>query len=119
MAVAEAMPEHLYHTRPAETVWPFGELMHHIAYGIQWWEENDVKGNSVAWDPVPVKKSKREVMDYLSQAYASLSNTIREEKLSDDAVRGFHATIDHITHHRGQAILHLRCQGIEPPEYIY
>jgi uncharacterized damage-inducible protein DinB len=39
--------------------------------------------------------------------------------VSDSVVKGFQATIDHITHHRGQAVLHLRGQGITPPEYVY
>lgn len=29
------------------------------------------------------------------------------------------ATLDHITHHRGQAIIYLRCNNIAPPEYVF
>ncbi|MEM6517680.1 MAG: DinB family protein, partial [Bacteroidota bacterium] len=27
-------------------------------------------------------------------------------------------TIDHVTHHRGQATIYLRMNGIKPPDYI-
>lgn len=119
MAVAEAMPDKLYDTRPVETVWTFRELMHHIAYGIQWWEDNYVKGNKTDWEPPAVKKDKKQVIVYLEQAYASLKDTVCKDKLSEEAVNGFYATIDHTSHHRGQATIHLRCQGIEPPAYNY
>lgn len=119
LQVAEAMPDQSYHFRPAETVWNFRELMHHIAYGIQWWEENHVKGHQVAWNPAEVKGDKKQAMAYLNQAFDSLRDTVNQQKLTDAAVNGFHATIDHVTHHRGQAVTYLRCSGITPPEYVY
>lgn len=119
LQVAEAMPDQSYHFRPTETVWNFRELMHHIAYGIQWWEENQIKGNQVPWSPTEVKANKKQAMAYLNQAFDSLRNTVDKQKLTDDAVKGFHATLDHITHHRGQAVTYLRCSGITPPEYVY
>ncbi len=44
LAVATAMPDNGYGFKPAEEVWDFRELIHHIAYGIQWWEDNYIKG---------------------------------------------------------------------------
>lgn len=119
LQVAEAMPDQSYHFRPVETVWNFKELMHHIAYGIQWWEENQIKGNQVPWNPTEVKANKKQAMAYLNQAFDSLRNTVDRQKLTDEAVKGFHATLDHVTHHRGQAVTYLRCSGITPPEYVY
>jgi uncharacterized damage-inducible protein DinB len=119
LAVAEAMPESAYNFKPAGGGWNFRELMHHIAYGIQWWEENHIKGNEVPWDQPPAKNSKQEIINYLNTAYSSVKNTLGKRKLTDDAVNGFHATIDHTTHHRGQAVVYLRCNGITPPDYTY
>ena len=48
LAVADAMPESGYNTRPSEEVWDFRELLHHIAYGIQWWEDNYIHGKTVS-----------------------------------------------------------------------
>ena len=36
LAVAEAMPDATYNFKPAGAGWNFIELMHHIAYGIEW-----------------------------------------------------------------------------------
>jgi uncharacterized damage-inducible protein DinB len=119
LAVAELMPENAYNFKPAGAGWNFRELLHHIAYGIQWWEDNFIKGKKVDWDQPAAKVNKKDVIAYLNKAYASLKDTISKEKLTDEAVKGFHATIDHITHHRGQAVLYLRCNGITPPEYVY
>jgi uncharacterized damage-inducible protein DinB len=119
LAVAELMPEKDYNFKPVDTVWNFRELLHHIAYGIQWWEDNFIKGKKVEWDQPPAKANKKEIIVYLNKAYALVKDSISNGKLTDDAVKGFHATLDHITHHRGQAIVYLRCKGITPPEYVY
>jgi uncharacterized damage-inducible protein DinB len=119
LAVAEAMPADAWNFKPKGTGWNFRELLHHIAYGIQWWEANYVKGVETPWNPPPAKNNKQEVIDYLNQAYDAFTETVNKQKLTDKAVQGFHATIDHITHHRGQAVIYLRSNGITPPEYTY
>jgi uncharacterized damage-inducible protein DinB len=118
LAVANAMPESKYDTAPVKEVWSFGELLHHIAYGIEWWEANYIKQTKTEWNPPPVKGTRKEVIAYLNKAYDALKTTITQ-KLSEEAINGFHATIDHITHHRGQATIHLRGQGVVPPDYTY
>ena len=119
MAVAKAMPSNAYNFKPAGAGWNFLELLHHVAYGIQWWEENFVKSVETAWNPPPPKHDKKEIDSYLRNAYDSLEKTISTSTLTDHVVQGFHATIDHITHHRGQAVIYLRCKGINPPEYVF
>jgi uncharacterized damage-inducible protein DinB len=119
LSVAGLMPEASYGFKPTDQVWSFGELLHHIAYGIQWWEENYVKGKKTEWAPPGMPGNKKEIVASLDSAYSSLEKTLSNGKLSDKAVSGFHATLDHITHHRGQAVTYLRCKGITPPEYMY
>jgi len=119
LAVAEAMPEKSYLFKPAKDVWNFKELIEHIAYGILWWEENYISGSKSDWNPPPAKDNKLEVVNYLMQAYNLLERTVSKRKLDEHAIHGFHATLDHITHHRGQAVTYLRCQGITAPEYTY
>jgi DinB family len=113
------MPDNAYAFKPAEEEWDFRELMHHIAYGIQWWEDNYIKGNKTEWTPPTVKGNKKDILTYLELVYGGLKKTVSDGNLSDEAVQGFHATMDHITHHRGQAVVYLRCKGLTPPEYIY
>ena len=119
LAVAEAMPEKSYTFKPIETVWNFNELIDHIAYGIQWWEDNYVKGKQTDWNQPAVRGTKQQAIDRLVKAYDALEKTISASNLNEKVTHGFYTTLDHITHHRGQAITYLRCQGITPPDYQY
>lgn len=119
LQVAEAMPEKGYQFKPSGAGWNFGELLNHIAYGIQWWQDNYITGNKSSWDPPPAKSKKQEVIASLTRAYDELRKTIKQQPFTEQAANGVHATIDHITHHRGQAVLYLRTNGVEPPEYVY
>jgi len=119
LAVAEAMPENFYDFRPAETVWSFKELLHHVAYGIEWWNSNNIKKVKADWNPPLTVKNKAGVLKYLNQAYDTLKATVEKAHINDTTILGFSSTIDHITHHRGQAVTYLRCKGITAPEYSY
>jgi uncharacterized damage-inducible protein DinB len=119
LAVAEGMPEKSYTFKPIETVMSFKELIDHIAYGIQWWEDNYVKGNKTDWNPPAVKGTKQQTIDRLVKAYDGLEKTISASTLNEEVTHGVYTTLDHITHHRGQAVTYLRCQGIAPPDYQY
>ena len=119
IAVASAMPAESFDFSPAADVWTFGELMNHIAYGIYWWEENFIKANKTDWNPPAAKTTRQAVLASINKAYEALESTVKKEPMKDDALAGFHTTLDHITHHRGQATVYLRCKGITPPEYEY
>lgn len=117
--VASAMPENAYSSKMTADTWSFGELLSHIAYGIYWWEQNFVKGVKVEWTSPAAPTSKKEIVDALTTAYDSLRKTIETSPVDDEVTKGFFMTIDHITHHRGQAVIHLRKQGVVPPDYIF
>lgn len=119
LSVAEAMPENGYATKPAEEVWNFEELMNHIAYGILWWTDTYIRKKETPWNPPPSRKEKAEIIAYLKEAYQSLSDLISNESFTGDKLNGFYATMDHVTHHRGQATIYLRINHIIPPEYKY
>ena len=119
LAVAEAMPENLYNFKPTNEVYTFNELINHIAYGIQWWEANYIKLKETKWDPPSAKANKKETIKQLQKSFQSLEETLNNEKLTDERVKGFYSTLDHVSHHRGQATLHLRLNGITPPEYAF
>jgi uncharacterized damage-inducible protein DinB len=119
LGVAELMTEDGYEFRPVAAVMTFRELIHHIAYGIYWWTENFIQEHSSPWQPPAVTATKRETVHYLMQAFASLRKTTNAVEPTEEMVYGFYATVDHITHHRGQATVYLRCQGLTPPEYVF
>lgn len=119
LAVAEAMPENDYAYKPVPDVWSFHQQIEHIAYGIGWWQENFIKGNKTDWAPISNGKTREDALQYLSRAYSELKASIENAIPGDELIKGFAATLDHITHHRGQAIIYLRSRGILAPEYVY
>ena len=119
LSIAAAMPADHYDFKPTEEVWTFEELLHHVGYGIGWWEENFIRQQSSDWNPPVATTGKEATITYLEQAFAALKKSVESIKMSDQVVAGFYATIDHVTHHRGQATVYLRSKGIVPPEYIY
>lgn len=119
LAVAEAMPEDRYDFKPVSAVWSFSELMNHIAYGIDWYKENYIQQMKKPWEPPPPKKSKAGAIKNLDQSFTALEKVLSTIDLDDAQIHGIYTTLDHITHHRGQATTYLRCNGIKPVEYIY
>jgi len=119
LAVAEAMPEKNYGSKPVDAVYNFGELMNHIAYGIEWWTKNYIKKEEVPWNPPASKSGKKEAIVSLKDSYQFLKSSLNSGVVSEEKLNGLHATLDHITHHRGQATTYLRIKGITPPEYTY
>ena len=119
LSVAEAMPESSYNFKPSGDVWTFNELINHIAYGIQWWEANYVKLKETKWDQPSAKANKKETIQHLQKSFEALQETLTNVKLTDEIVKGFYSTFDHISHHRGQATVFLRLKGITPPDYVF
>ncbi|MBO9732083.1 MAG: DinB family protein [Chitinophaga sp.] len=119
LRVAAAMPAEKFDFKPVPEVWTFGELLHHIGYGIGWWEENYIRQQSADWNPPAPTTGKKATIAYVEQAFDALQKSIDGITLSEPVIAGFYATIDHVTHHRGQATVYLRSNGITPPEYIY
>jgi uncharacterized damage-inducible protein DinB len=119
LAVLEAMPQNLFGFKPVESVWTFGELLNHIAYGIDWWNDNCIKKVATEWNPPADKKTKKEIEADINKAYATLSKTLENKKLDNATIDGFYSTMNHITHHRAQAVTYLRCNNIAAPDYSY
>jgi len=119
LAVAEAMPDNAYDFKPVAEVFTFNELINHISYGIQWWEANYVKLKETKWDPPSAKANKNETIKYLQANFQALQESLDNAKLTDEIVKGFYSTLDHVSHHRGQATVFLRLKGITPPDYVF
>lgn len=117
--VAEIMPEVMYHFKPVDTIWNFKELLHHIGYGIYWYGDNYLKKKDTEWMPPPPTADKTATITYLKAAFADLHVNIAGMNEDSETINSVYAIFDHITHHRGQATVYLRCSGIVPPEYVY
>jgi uncharacterized damage-inducible protein DinB len=119
IAVADAMPEKAYNTKLLKDSWEYGDLLIHIAYGIRWWDSNFIKNIKTDWEPPKTPDTKKAILKYIGESFDTLTKTLENTKISDEVIYGFNATIDHITHHRAQAVLFLRNNNITPPEYVY
>ena len=126
IAVAEAMPAGKYGYRPHPESMTFGELMSHIAStnyafcaGLK----------DTAAPPPPSAEGKDAVVKFLSDSFDYCAAII--PNLTDEQLRQVHKSPDgrlpgrevllamyvHVAHHRGQAEIYLRNNGIRPPGY--
>ena len=119
LAVARSMPATHYQFKPVNDVFNFSELLTHIGYGILWWEKNYIRGIKSEWAPDVKYANQNEVIRYLEYAFDLLLKTVSATKTDEAMVKGVFATLDHVTHHRGQATVYLRMNGIAPPEYTF
>ncbi len=131
---AAAMPEEKYAFRPVPEVRSFGQQLVHIAEGNGSIMETHVEGKKdLSWhysgDGKEHVTSKADVIRQLNASYdyiqkalsqmtdAMLQNRVKTMGLDESRLWGLHLILDHATHHRGQAVVYLRLNGIKPPEY--
>ena len=129
--VADAMPAEKYGFKPHPDSMDFGSLMNHIATtNLQFCAglaDTEVGGmNSL--DPGS-GANKPAVLKYLADSFAYCSHVVRE--LNEKQLEATHNSPDgkmpgwdvllamfvHVAHHRGQAEIYLRDNGIAPPRY--
>lgn len=142
LEIAEAMPTEKYNFRPTDSVRSFGEQMAHIAISSKFLIDLFLKG-----EPMPSQEdfaasaiiekemgvSKEACIKALTDAYNLVTTTY--ENMSDDQLsetfvvpfdpaqpsfakeKAFQFIGEHTAHHRGQALVALRIQGIKSPNY--
>ena len=132
---AHAMPGEKYEFRPVPEVRSFGQQMVHISEAVSGLYELFVEGKKAPTHPFseggqePVL-SKEEIIarlglgfDYVERAAAKLrASALREPtKIFGGKVISKHRMLrfllDHTTHHRGQTVVYLRLNHIQPPLY--
>lgn len=140
LEVAEKMPAEDYTFRPTDSVRSFGEQMAHIGLSTGFMNTMFIKGEKIEFDPAEGAKmekmtgaSKEETIKVINSSFDDLIATL--EGMSDQDLQatfvfgfapskpeltkeqGFLFIRDHITHHRGQAIMTLRIKGHDAPSY--
>ncbi|MBI1228072.1 MAG: DinB family protein [Bacteroidetes bacterium] len=127
--VAEAMPEYGYGFKPTEAEMTFGKQLLHIMSNMTWLSRDYLGGGSFDHDLKREDLTKTEIITLLQQAFdhagkaaAALTPEQLEEKVEFFAGPMTKRQIltlmnDHLTHHRGQLVVYLRLNGIEPPDY--
>ncbi|GHB53905.1 DinB family protein [Persicitalea jodogahamensis] len=134
LALAESMPAEKYSFRPVEGEMTFGTQMVHLSSNMVWLCSEyltDKKPPRIRKDVDGfADKSKDEVLQVVSESLDYASETLKNfdpEKLNE-TVRFFSGPMtkrqiinlmnDHLTHHRAQAIVYLRLNGVLPPKYV-
>lgn len=132
---AQAMPPAKYEFRPVPEVRTFGQQMVHLSEAVPGLYELFVENKKAPTHPFseggkePVL-SKEEIIarlgmgfDYVERAAAKLrASALRQPtKIFGGKVISKHRMLrfllDHTTHHRGQTVVYLRINGIQPPLY--
>lgn len=126
IAVANAMPADKYSFRPHPESMTFGELMSHIATT----NYQFCAGLKDTTPPkLPAPSGKDAVVQFISDSFTYCSeaiNHLTEQQLSavhdspDGRLPGREVLLAmyvHVAHHRGQAEIYLRDNGIKPPGY--
>lgn len=130
LLVAEAMPAEKYGFRPVPEVRSFAGQMLHLAGSI------DTLIGDLSEVPPPFEDAETEdkvrILDITRQMFAYGGDIIRnlteEQEQQMRSLFGGAVTLpgkervlflrDHITHHRGQLVIYLRLNDIEPPQYV-
>lgn len=127
IAVAEAMPEATYNYKPTERQMSFAEQLVHIQGNIDWLSATyfDVEKSKNPKD-IPVKHI------IISNLIASFNRTSKAiDKMPENQLENsvdffagpksklqiLNLLQDHVTHHRGQLIVYLNLNEIEPPRF--
>ncbi len=132
---AQAMPREKYEFRPVPEVRSFGQQMIHLTEAVPGLYELFVEGKKTPTHPFseggkePVL-SKEEIIarlglgfDYVERAAGRLNpSALRQTtKIFGGKVISKHRMLrfllDHTTHHRGQTVVYLRLNHIQPPLY--
>jgi len=129
LEIAELMPEENYNYKPTEKEMTFQEQLLHIRGNMVWLTEtyfvNETNEKSSTVNP----KSKTEIIQELNFSFNNVSEKIQQFDVNNlttevDFFAGPKSKLqilnllqDHITHHRGQLIVYLNLNGIEPPKY--
>ena len=126
VAVAEAMPAEKYGFRPHPESMTFGELMSHIATT----NYQFCAGLKDSDPPAPPSPAERDgITKFLADSFRYCTETVNN--LSEQQLSAIHNSPDgrlpgrevllamyiHVAHHRGQAEIYLRDNGIKPPGY--
>ncbi|MFC2084748.1 DinB family protein [Bacteroidota bacterium] len=128
--LAEAMPEENYGFKPTEIQMTFGEQLIHISKNLYWLcSEYIIDEDNPTSNFDEEIHSKKEIIRFLKSSFNYVSDTIEkfdEIRLKDtvnfaelkiNKERIFYLMRDHMTHHRGQLVVYLRLNKIEPPRY--
>lgn len=128
LEVARAMPTDKYGYRPTPREMSFQEQLQHIQQNMEWLGNSYFKKRegTIVID----RNVKEQTITNLAEAFDLVTEAIKATSPQDldtkvDFFAGEKTKLqmlnllqDHVTHHRGQLIVYLNLNDIEPPKYI-
>lgn len=127
LQVAEAMPLDKYDYKPTGREMTFMEQLQHIQQNMEWLGSTyfDSMDNEVVIDSNMKSTTIKNLSNAFDQISEAIKNTSPEDlKTKIDFFAGEKTKLqmlnllqDHVTHHRGQLIVYLNLNNIEPPKY--
>ncbi len=134
LTLAESMPVEKYGFHPVEGEMSFGEQLVHLSSNMVWLSSEYLSGAKPPRDRKEIEgyagKSKEEVLKVVAESLDYAATTLKnfDSKQLNEPVKFFAGPMtkrqiitlmnDHLTHHRAQAIVYLRLNGMLPPKYI-
>jgi uncharacterized damage-inducible protein DinB len=133
IAVAQAMPEEKYEFRVNAEEMTFAGLMVHIATS-QAFRFAQIAGTKLPFGPPPKTMTKADVIGLLTKAFdfcieqlkrftpEQMAKSYKVDWYEQPAVTGPQLVLGmftHTAHHRAQAEVYLRANGITPPPYRF
>lgn len=131
VAIAEAMPPEQYDYRPTERQMGFQDQLLHINNNMVWLgttyfnahEYGGKKDNKSKLTKEETIQLLVEGFDMVSTALKNTPTTVLKEKVAFFAgdktkLQLLNLLQDHVSHHRGQLIVYLNLNNIEPPKYV-
>lgn len=129
LEIAEAMPEENFNFKPTERQMTFQEQLLHIRSNMVWLSEKYFVDGDYKKSEKINPSTKAEIIQELTIAFDNVAEIIRNVPLDDltteveffagpkSKLQILNLIQDHVTHHRGQIIVYLNLNEIEPPKY--
>lgn len=133
LAVIEVMPENSLDFKPISEEMTFKEQMIHLGQNLFWLSSTyiaeEVNPNTLSAETLN-RRNKAELIQFVSSAYdyaikscLAVDRTQLAKKATffagpKNKIQILNLIQDHQTHHRAQAIVYLRLNGIKPPDYV-
>ncbi len=129
LAIAEAMPEEAYDFKPTERQMSFKEQLMHIKGNMDWLSNTYFTSTPYERKKAAMPETKEEMIALMQEAFdaayriventqeASLEKTVDFFAGPKSKLQILNLLQDHVTHHRGQLIVYLNLNDIDPPRY--
>lgn len=132
IGIAEAMPEDKYDFKPTERQMDFGNQLLHIRGNMLWlgntyFTDKEFDRRSLSNN---IPQGKEAIIEAIKESFDlvyAFAKAYPEEKLAEEVTffsgpksryQILNLLQDHVTHHRGQLIVYLNLNDIEPPSYV-